>query len=523
MAVGLVVLGGTMAAGCFDSFDDCYESATCPPPGEGGTGGGGNPVCAADPTQDPAAVVEDCGVFVSASAAPGGDGTRARPFASLQEGINAANGRRVYACTDGAFAEKVTIGSGIEVIGGFDCAAGWTWSPEARSTIEGPVDQVALTITEAASGAKVQSFAVNAPSATMEGGSSIAVAVADVEAALVQVDVTAGDGMAGANGQTPMEAPTPGAPAVTGMDIGAPTPACVLPNGVTGGQPGVTMCDDGETRGGIGGLGGVTGTDAGNGQGGQNGEPLPDPNPDGYGLGGDGQTDPDGTCSGGEDGLPGASGGPGAASTATLLSLDGISGGDGAPGITGARGQGGGGGGGAKSGVFCMNPAIDGPGASGGGGGGGGCGGKGGGGGQAGGSSIGIVSLGTRLVLTEVTGTVGMAGNGGSGAVGQSGAAGGGGAAGGAASGINPSKSGCQGGAGGQGGGGGPGAGGRGGHAVGIAYAATPPTPPALSSFIEGAPGDGGVGGPGGSPGSDGAPGSAAGCWDFAANASCGG
>ncbi len=38
----------------------------------------------------------------------------------------------------GVFEESVTVKAAVEVIGGFDCSAGWTWSPEARSTLGGP-------------------------------------------------------------------------------------------------------------------------------------------------------------------------------------------------------------------------------------------------------------------------------------------------------------------------------------------------------------------------------------------------
>ncbi|WP_129573115.1 MULTISPECIES: PEGA domain-containing protein [Sorangium] len=366
-------------------------------------------------------------------------------------------------------------------------------------------------------GAKVRSFSVSAASATEPGGSSIGVAVADIEAELAQVDVTAGDGMPGANGETPMEAPQAGASAPD-TEQTRPSSACGLPAAVRGGDPGVTMCEDGDTRGGAGGLGGIAGTDEGNGQPGENGAPLPEPNPEDYGLGGVGQTG--GNCRQGQPGAPGSAGDSGEADSDTQLTLAGIAGGDGDNGLTGKKGQGGGGGGGAKAGLFC--PAgpntVEGPGASGGGGGAGGCGGKGGGGGKAGGSSIGIVSLGTKLVLTEVTVAVGKAGKGGDGAGGRGGAAGGSGGTGGAASPLGGSI-GCRGGDGGQGGMGGPGAGGRGGHAVGIAYAAAPSATVALKSFMGGTAGDGGSTAPRGNAGGAGESGE---CWDFTANASCG-
>ncbi|KYF69756.1 hypothetical protein BE15_19615 [Sorangium cellulosum] len=457
-------------------------------------------------------------MFASASAEPGGDGTKDKPYASLAEAVAKAGGKRVLACTSGAFAESVTIEAGLKVIGGFDCAAEWTWSAEARSAIEGPAGQIALTMTGSASGAKVRSFKVHAASATEPGGSSIGVAVADVEAELAQVDVIAGDGMDGASGETPTAAPQAGAsaPAMNASN------ACDLPAAVRGGEPGVTTCEDGETRGGVGGLGGTPGTGEGSGQKGADGAPLPEPNTEEYGLGGAGQTG--GNCRQGEPGAPGGPGGAGDAGSDTQMTLSGIAGGDGRNGTIGRRGQGGGGGGGAKAGLFC--PAgpntVEGPGASGGGGGAGGCGGKGGGGGKAGGSSIGIMSLGTKLVLTEVTVAVGKAGNGGQGASGRRGADGGMGATGGTASDHVDSIPGCKGGDGGRGGPGGPGGGGRGGHAVGIAYAVAPATAVELTEFTAGTAGDGGSAGPGGSEQHNGVEGESSVCWNFATNEGCG-
>ncbi|WP_437335940.1 hypothetical protein [Sorangium sp. So ce394] len=489
--------------------------------GEGG--GPPNPPCEADPTENASTVSDECAVFASAVAGSGGDGTKANPYASLSDAVANAKGKRVLACASGAFEESVRIEAGVEVIGGFDCKAGWTWSEQARSTIEGRAGAAALTLTETASGAKVRSFAIRAADAkdataeahaTEAGRSSIGVVVADIEAELAQVDVTARDGLDGSNGATPTEAPQIGASAPA-MNASA---ACVRDAAVHGGDPGETTCEDGLTRGGAGGPGGITGTDDGKGQNGTDGAPPPEPNPEQDGLGGAGQSG--GNCRPGQPGAPGTAGDPGDGGSDTQLTLAGIAGGDGGNGAPGSRGQGGGGGGGAKAGQFCQaipNP-IDGPGASGGGGGAGGCGGKGGGGGRAGGSSIGIVSLGTKLVLTEVTVAVGKAGKGGDGAGGRGGAAGGSGAAGGAASSLGGSI-GCDGGRGGQGGMGGPGAGGRGGHAVGIAYAAAPGGAVELASFMPGTAGDGGTTAPGGNAGKAGESGE---CWNFTTNASCG-
>ncbi|WP_437971599.1 hypothetical protein WMF04_20825 [Sorangium sp. So ce260] len=507
-------------AGCWplNYSEDCEDDARyCPPPtGTGGTGGT-DPTCDADPTQDASTVTDRCAVFASAGAASGGDGTKVSPYATLAEAIANANGKRVLACSSGAFAESVTIKAAVEVIGGFDCTAGWTWSDQSRSAIEGPADKVALTLAGDASGVKLQNFTIRAADATEPGGSSIGVAVDDIEAELVRVDVIAGDGSDGARGETP-------GPAQGGASAPADVSnACV--GAVYGGLPGKTTCDDGETSGGVGGLGGKPEENEGLGQNGQAGTPQAVP-PTQHGLGGvgHGQDNASDDCGSGENGARGANGGPGTGGSETRLMLASIAGGDGSRGINGVRGQGGGGGGGAKSGPFCSlggGTFTDGAGASGGGGGAGGCGGRGGGGGKAGGSSIAIVSLGTQLVLTDVTVAVGKAGNGGTGGDGSAGGAGGTGSEGGNRVLVSGSIEGCTGGRGGAGGDGGPGGGGRGGHAVGIAYKVTPSPAPAEVPFEGGPAGDGGPPGFGGGETSAGAPGVTGACWDFATNTTC--
>jgi hypothetical protein len=512
---------GLYLAGCWplDYTEECKDDPRfCPSEATAG-GGAPDPTCDADPTENPTTVTDRCAVFARAGAGAGGNGTMAKPYGSLADAIANAKGKRVLACSSEAFAESVMIEAGVEVIGGFDCNAGWTWSAEGRSAIEGPANRVALTLAEGASGAKVRGFKIRAADATEPGGSSIGVAVADIEAELARVDVTAGNGMDGARGETPPTNAQDGASAPDNV-----SDTCV--GTVYGGVPGVTMCDDGETRGGIGGLGGKPAEDGGRGQNGQDGTPPPAENPAGAGLGGvgAGQADTSSNCTRGEEGAPGANGQTGIPGSGTMLTLASVSGGDGRGGTSGTRGQGGGGGGGAKSGLFCASGDgyTDGAGASGGGGGAGGCGGKGGGGGKAGGSSIGIVSLGTKLVLTEVTIAVGAAGRGGAGGTGKRGGTGGNGAVGGfVTADTGPgARKGCDGGPGGAGGDGGPGGGGRGGHAVGIAYAVTPSPAPAVE-VLGGTAGDGGTAGIGGGDEGVGQPGVSGACWDFAAKASC--
>jgi hypothetical protein len=494
----------TEGADCDTAFINCPTTTSS----SSGTGGdGGMHTCDGDPTQDASLVREECGVFVQADAAGSNeDGTRANPYRTLQKAIDNAGGKHVYACTSAPFAEAVTISTGIDVYGGFDCAKGWSWSQDARAQLNGPADTIALTITAGAEGAKVAGFAITAasPSDMTMGGSSIAVAVDDVAATLDHCNVRASDAADGVKGTTPSDPVTPGqdapAPVHGQMD------ACVNPGSLMGGPPGVTMCGAIDTSGGPGGKGGITGTMSGNGLNGATGaNPAASPLPGMDGIGGAGQMDPAGVCQPGDPGAPGDKGGPGTGGSVSgdTLALSGITSGDDTDGKPGMPGQGGGGGGGAKSGMFCLGSA-DGNGASGGGGGAGGCGGKGGGGGKAGGSSVAIVSLGTKLTLTEVTLTSGKGGKGGDGAAAQTGGSGGSGAKGGTNSGTAPSIDGCDGGKGGKGGVGGPGAGGRGGHSIGIAYAKAPAMLPVVKTFMQGTPGSAGsgaAGAPDGAPG----------------------
>jgi hypothetical protein len=525
---------GALAAGCYYYEDECYNVGTCAP-GTGAsssssgtmtaTGGADSgPDCSGDPNSTN--VIEGCGIFAKADAPTGGTGTMEMPFAKLADAMAAAQtaGKRVYACTSAPFTEAVTISAGIEVYGGFDCTKGWSWTQDARATLTGPADAVALTVTSAASGAKVEGFAITgaSPSIMTKGASSIAVAVDDVTATLDHCDVTASDAADGVDGQMPTTPVTSGADAP--LPVHNQEDACINAGSLVGGASGVTMCGTIGTSGGVGGKGGITAMMSGNGQSGSNGaNPAASPVVGMDGLGGIGQTDLTGMCIPGDPGAPGSNGGPGAGGSAMgdVLALTGITNNDDTDGSPGTPAQGGGGGGGAKSGVFCAG-STDGNGASGGGAGAGGCGGLGGSGGKAGGSSIAIVSLGKTLTLgAGVTLATGKGGKGGGGAINQTGGSGGSGAKGGSNSGAGMSIDGCKGGDGGKGGNGGPGGGGRGGHSLGIVYAATPAPMPAIQAFTPGTPGSGGTAGPGGPATSNGASGNTGQCWDLSTGLAC--
>jgi hypothetical protein len=501
--IGLVV-PALLPIGCYDFAGDCDLALNCPPPSasasssSGGPDGGTDPSCI--PSQAKGPVSEACGIFVTSS--QGSDmntGSKATPVASLAQAIQLAQAgsRRVYACAE-SFAEAIVVPAGVEIYGGLDCKTGWSYSDAARTMIAGPADQVPLKLSSGVEGTtRLENVSVTAPDATIPGGSSIAVIADNVAAELTRCDLFAGAGQKGADGVTPLTAPTPGASGLKGSN------ACLPDNMVLGGAGGVTACDTVTSKGGDGGKGGITAVDSGAGQGGIDGMP-----PEVMaGKGGPGAAGAVG-CGGGGEGREGDSGAPGLGGTGNgTISIAGFTGASGQEGGTGTPGQGGGGGGGYKSASVCGNPpTMDGPGASGGGGGGGGCGGKGGGGGMAGGSSIGIISLNASMSLTQVTITTGAGADGGGGAFGQSGAPGGPGGPGGDPPNAG-TKAGCSGGKGGNGGGGGPSGGGRGGHSIGIAFQATAPVTETVTVTV-GAVGQGGLGAPG-NPGGDGAEGMA--------------
>ncbi|WP_437897792.1 hypothetical protein [Sorangium sp. So ce124] len=469
--------------------DDCEFMLTCPHYLDGGGGSVPNPACEADPTQDASTVTDECAVFASATAEAGGDGTKAKPYASLGEAVANAGNKRVLACASGAFAESVAIEAGIEVIGGFDCEAEWTWSEEARSAIEAPANQVALTVSEAASGAKVRSFAIRAASATEPGGSSIAVLVDGAEVELARCELVAGNGADGTEGKdAPHEVPAQASPGNAGTDACSDLDTSGAPDEtLPGGAQVENACGEALSIGGEGGAGRVN-----NGGSGQVGEPGT--------LGAAGTGEPaagawscaaGGTGQGGDNGPPGNAGA--AASGPGALSSSGYTGVSGGSGKAGTPGQGGGGGGGAKGGAAICPGAMRGAGASGGSGGPGGCGGLPGQGGGAGGASIALASVEGKVTLQDCVLKAGNGGKGGAGGDLQPGGLGGLGGVGGV--GVSGSKAACDGGKGGQGGNGGPGGGGLGGPSFAIAYRGEAVKQEGQTMLQPGTPGTGGPGG----------------------------
>jgi hypothetical protein len=525
LATGMLAFLGlaplTMALGCWPL--DFTESGSGGQSGSGGEGGYQPPSCPGDPVEDPSLVRDDCGTFVSASAAAGGDGTQAKPFQSLGEAAN-VGATRIYACAE-AYDEaaNVRFDGGVEIFAGFtDCGpnGAWAWSESSKATLTGAADQPALTLSGGDNA--LRNLNVKAPSAVAPGGSSIAVVASGGTLSARNGDFTAGDAMDGAAGVS-----LPDDMTLNG-DAGDPGISVCMGGVNNPGASGKTKtCPpmSGQSIAGNGGDGGeLMGTTLLAAGSGGDGTPA-DPGQPTKGVGGigEGQGTPAATdCSVGQPGASGALGSSGAGASG-LGKLD-VSGWQGTPGIDGMNGtpgQGGGGGGASKGGLnISCGASANRVGASGGAGGTGGCGGAAGTGGQAGGSAIALVVVDAAVTLDAVMLVAGAAGNGGSGGDGQNpGQPGQGGSSG---LGQGTAKPSCNGGNGGAGGSGGPGGGGQGGHSLGIAFQGT--AAPIGVQFMGNSPaGTGGAGGlnnttPNNGLGADGASGA---CWDFAKNAAC--
>lgn len=501
--LGFLAVIGVAGPGCDRS---CAYSFRCGPmgldPGGGGAGGagGGEPdPCPADPADGP--VRADCGVWVSSSWGDDSQpGTQTAPVATLARAIElAAEGtHRIYACGE-TYPEVVRLPAGISLAGGFSCARGiWSYDgPERRALIAPGVPALAALLltkgegeTTGEGGSVIRDVEVRAADAVDPGASSIAVfSLAGARADLRRCHLIAGNGADGASGEPGNH---DGAPAQKGLPGNPGEEACTSNPGL-GGVAVELECDDGTaTIGGKGGDGGEAAADDG-----AAGAQPPDPNPQGYGAAGKGESLAQGTAC--TPGIGGAQGNSGAHGLGAVdhghLTKDGYVGVAGADGFPGTPGQGGGGGGGSVGDSICGGAPHGG--AGGGSGGTGGCGGKPGKGGQAGGASIALAMLTDETTIKEsliVTGAGGKGGNGGAlQPGGQGGFPGLGGFGFGGASGV---KGGCSGGVGGQGGNGGNGGGGRGGHSIGIVTAG----PAGISitkdvTFVYGNPGAGGKGG----------------------------
>ncbi|WP_437894569.1 hypothetical protein [Sorangium sp. So ce124] len=441
--------------------------------------------------------VDGCGVFVDPESSfdPSDDlaGTIARPVSSLVYGIELARAgrRRVFACNQSSHQEILTVPSGVDIHGRFNCERGWQYEADGYLTRIGyPDEQHPHVIVPGERDGLDDGISTFTDLDFRHSGikyfsqSAIGILVEPNAALeLVRSELVVGPGASGLSGDElrtePLERARAGA-------VGNPGGDACSTDTVPGGASVTTACEDGSvSRAGKGGDG-----RADHGEAGRDGAPLPAPNPRGAGLGGAGAEE-GGRCNRGERGQKGEVGvdgqngrGPG------RFTREGWVGENGADGKRGGVGTGGGGGGGAYGGSAACGVSPNG-GASGGSGGAGGCGGQGGRGGAHGGASIGILALdGARVMLRQVAIETLGGGDGGDGERGQDG--GPGGLPGGIGQYPGAEHQPCYGGAGGDGGRGGNGGSGTGGPSIGIAYVDEDQLTLEGVTFTIGAPGEGG-------------------------------
>lgn len=196
-SLALLLVTGAAGCGMFSSSDEGAADST--PPLDTDTPAPTRPSAPPPLEGTPATseLDEVYGVFVVANAAAGGDGTRARPFATIGAGIESATttGKRVYVC-EGTYRESLAIVDGVSMVGGFDCSVA-TWKiGNARTRIDGTASP-AITATAIAKPTRFDRFEVFAP----DGASSVGiVAIESPALTIAKSRIVAGNAGNGADG-----------------------------------------------------------------------------------------------------------------------------------------------------------------------------------------------------------------------------------------------------------------------------------------------------------------------------------
>ncbi len=256
----LVLLVGSIGVACGSDTaempaipDGSAPTSTTPPPPPPVEAGGD----AADagelvglPPPPPAKqdeVTDDFGIFVSKGAAAGGDGTRAKPFTTISEGLDKAETvkKRLYVCA-GTYPEAVILRNGVSIIGNLKCVDPSKWEiSEARTTVVSPTSP-AVTAQAIATATRVDGLEVIAPAGTETEPSSIALLAVDSPGLTMTLGkLEAGAGRNGTDGISP----TPFSQVLVSPVQGAAAPAECFRNNTNvrcsetsysqrGGQPG---------------------------------------------------------------------------------------------------------------------------------------------------------------------------------------------------------------------------------------------------------------------------------------------
>ncbi len=172
----------------------------------GGAGAGGGDPCAQQLT-------DDTGVYVSAAANDSGDGSQAAPVSTLAAAVAllSPTRRALYLASDGVYAERLVLPSGVDgllVHGGYAPASGggWVRTCGARASVASPDDVGAMVGGAAAASLSLRELRVSSATPSSPGSktpsSSVALKITGpLEVSLEGVELTAGDGEEGRNGE----------------------------------------------------------------------------------------------------------------------------------------------------------------------------------------------------------------------------------------------------------------------------------------------------------------------------------
>ena len=167
--------------------------------GIGGEAGGGVPCdTTKNPTTEECLVADDYSVFVAPSGKDDAAGTKDAPVATLSKAIEMAGGKFVVVC-DATYDEHVTITSGAQIYGGFDCAdwSAETGAPLFKPTSAGP----ALKIDSVTEPVAISGLSFEVGDATGSGETALTALVnASSSVTFEGVSLKAGKGKAGAAG-----------------------------------------------------------------------------------------------------------------------------------------------------------------------------------------------------------------------------------------------------------------------------------------------------------------------------------
>ncbi len=186
-----------VSCGVFGSTDE-----EAPPPGpEPSVAAPGQPAPPVDGAPIEDQLTEKFGVFVSPTGAQDGDGTRAKPLATIAAGLERAiaERKRLYVCT-GTFKEPVKVVKGIAIIGGLDCSRP-DWKPSGgRTTIASPTSP-AVIAEDIDVATRLDALEIVAPDGTDADPNSIGLrAKAATALVLANSKIRAGKGKDGADG-----------------------------------------------------------------------------------------------------------------------------------------------------------------------------------------------------------------------------------------------------------------------------------------------------------------------------------